>query len=368
VNLNPPKFILSGGGTGGHIFPAVAIANAIRDTWPNAEILFVGAKGRMEMEKVPAAGYKIIGLEIRGLQRKLSWANLTLPITLIKALRKAGKIIDEFKPAVAIGVGGYASGALLFMATRKKIPTLIQEQNSYAGITNKLLGKRVNTICVAYPGMDKFFPASKITISGNPVRKELLIPIGHSEALKFFGLSVDKPTLLVVGGSLGARSVNESILSALPALKEHGIQLIWQTGSPFKEKAEKALLEIDCPGFVTRAFIPEMQMAYAAADLVVSRAGALAVAEIALLGKAAILVPFPFASEDHQTSNAKALSEEDAAVLIADKDASVQLMPAILELMKDESRRNRLAQGVKKFGKPDATNIIVEEIKKLISK
>lgn len=366
--MNPPKFILSGGGTGGHIFPAVAIANALRDNWPNAEILFVGANGRMEMEKVPAAGYKIIGLNIRGIQRKFSLSNLTLPLTLFKALVKAGKIIDEFKPAVAIGVGGYASGALLFMATRKNIPTLIQEQNSYAGVTNKLLGKRVNKICVAYPGMEKFFPKSKLVLSGNPVRKDLIHPIGRAEALKFFGLSADKPSLLVVGGSLGARSVNESILAALPSLHAQGIQLIWQTGTPFKEKAEEALKTGNYDGFVTRAFIPEMQMAYAAADLVVSRAGALAVAEIALLGKAAILVPFPFASEDHQTSNAKALSEHGAAVLIADKDAAAQLQTAILELMQDEKRRSELGSEAKKFGKPDATEVIVNEIKKLMER
>lgn len=365
--MKQPKFILSGGGTGGHIFPAVAIANALKETYPDAEILFVGANGKMEMEKVPAAGYKIIGLDIRGIQRKLSPKNLSLPIVLLKAMRRAGKIVDDFKPAVAIGVGGYASGALLYMASRKKVPTLIQEQNSYAGITNKILGKRVNTICVAYPGMDKFFPKSKLVLSGNPVRKDLLQPVSRESALQFFGLSADKPTILVVGGSLGAKSVNESIRAALPSLREQGIQLIWQTGNPFREQAEAALKETYSEGFVTRAFIPEMQMAYAAADLVVSRAGALAVAEICLLGKASVLVPYPFASEDHQTKNARALADENAAVLIPDHQAVTQLEPAIHDLLDNPEKRGALSTQVKKFGKPDATDIIVKEVQKLMA-
>jgi UDP-N-acetylglucosamine--N-acetylmuramyl-(pentapeptide) pyrophosphoryl-undecaprenol N-acetylglucosamine transferase len=363
------KFILSGGGTGGHIFPAVAIANALKAEFPNCEILFVGANGRMEMEKVPAAGYKIIGLDIRGIKRSLSLSNLTLPFAFIKALGDSKKIIKDFKPTVAIGVGGYASGALLYAATKQGIPTLIQEQNSYAGITNKLLGKRVNRICVAYEKMDRFFPASKIVITGNPVRHEIVDAIGKVEPGRaHFGLSANKITVLVVGGSLGALSINESILQALPRLKEANIQLVWQTGTGFAPKAEEAIKNLNHADFQTHAFIKQMDLAYAAADIVVSRAGALAVAELAILGKASILVPFPFASEDHQTMNAKALSDHNAAIRIADADARTQLVNELLRLVGDQAECSRLATEIKRFGKPHATEAIVEQVKSLISK
>jgi len=367
VKMQSHRFILSGGGTGGHIFPAVAIANALKAEYPNCQILFVGAKGRMEMEKVPAAGYEIVGLDIRGLKRSFSLSNLSLPFTVLKALRTAGKIISDFKPTVAIGVGGYASGALIYMAAQKGIPCLIQEQNSFAGITNKLLGKRVKKVCVAYDGMEKFFPASKIVITGNPVRQDILnTKISQVEARKHFGLDENKPTLLVVGGSLGAKSINESIYAALSIFVEAGIQLIWQTGQSFAADAMAGIKNLPNSGFKTHAFIKEMDVAYAAADLVVSRAGALAVAELSLLGKASILVPYPFASEDHQTMNAKALSDQNAAVLIADSEAGQKIPVEVLRLIKDETARMALGVAIKDFAKPDATKAIVEEIKKLI--
>ncbi|MEX1187649.1 MAG: undecaprenyldiphospho-muramoylpentapeptide beta-N-acetylglucosaminyltransferase [Bacteroidia bacterium] len=362
-----PKFILSGGGTGGHIFPAVAIANALKAEYPSCEILFVGANGRMEMEKVPAAGYKIIGLNIRGLKRSFSVSNITLPFAVLKAVRTAGKIIADFKPTVAIGVGGYASGALLFMAARKGIPCLIQEQNSFAGITNKLLGKRVKTICVAYDGMEKFFPASKIVVTGNPVRQDILdAKVSKAEAKKYFDLDENKTTLLVVGGSLGAKSINDSILNALPQFKEAGIQLIWQTGKPFAADAMAGIKNLHVKGFTTHAFIKEMDVAYAAADLVVSRAGALAVAELSLLGKASILIPYPFASEDHQTMNAKALADKNAAVLIPDAEAFKRVPEEVLRLVANDVEREALASSIKDFARPGATRAIIDEINKLM--
>jgi UDP-N-acetylglucosamine--N-acetylmuramyl-(pentapeptide) pyrophosphoryl-undecaprenol N-acetylglucosamine transferase len=367
--MSSHKFILSGGGTGGHIFPAVAIANALKAEYPTCEILFVGANNRMEMEKVPAAGYKIIGLDIRGLKRSFSLSNLSLPFTLFKALRHAKRIISDFKPSVAIGVGGYASGALLYVAAKNGIPTLIQEQNSYAGITNKLLGKRVNRICVAYENMQRFFPASKIVLTGNPVRKEIIeAPNRVEEGRIAFGLNSEKVTVLVVGGSLGAKSINESVLKGLEQLEAANVQLIWQTGISFAPEAQAAIKNLNNPDFQTHAFIKEMDLAYAAADVVVSRAGALAVAELAIMGKASILVPFPFAAEDHQTMNARALSDHHAAIRIADLDASSQLVPEILRLVGNSDERIRLANAIRRFAKPNATEAIVEQIKTLIAK
>lgn len=366
--MSSHRFILSGGGTGGHIFPAVAIANALKTEYPGCEILFVGANGKMEMEKVPAAGYKIIGLDIRGIKRSFSMSNFTLPFTVLKALRKASKIISDFKPTAAIGVGGYASGALLLMAANKNIPCLIQEQNSYAGITNKLLGKRVDKICVAYDGMEKFFPKDKIVVTGNPVRQDIL-ESKHTKAdsLKHFGLEEGKLTLLIVGGSLGAKSVNTSILESLETFSEAGIQLIWQTGKPFAAEAMAAVKNQHHERFKTFAFISEMDKAYAAADIVVSRAGALAVAELSLLGKASILVPYPFASEDHQTMNAKALSDKNAAILIPDHQAQEKVVKEVMALVNDESKRKLLEKSIKDFGKPYATKAIVNEINTLIN-
>jgi UDP-N-acetylglucosamine--N-acetylmuramyl-(pentapeptide) pyrophosphoryl-undecaprenol N-acetylglucosamine transferase len=367
--MSSHRFILSGGGTGGHIFPAVAIANALKAEYPTCEILFVGANGRMEMEKVPAAGYKIIGLDIRGLKRSLNLSNLTLLFALYKALRHAKKIISDFKPSVAIGVGGYASGALLYVAANNGIPTLIQEQNSYAGITNKLLGKRVNRICVAYDNMQRFFPASKIVVTGNPVRKEIIDASDKvEEGRTALGLNSSKVTVVVIGGSLGAKSINESILASLEQLKAADIQLIWQTGTSFAPEAQAAIKNLKNPDFQTHVFIKQIDLAYAAADVVVSRAGALAIAELAIMGKACILVPFPFASEDHQTMNARALSDHQAAIRIADSEVSTQLVSEILRLVGNPDERIRLANAIKRFGKPNATEAIVEQIKTLIAK
>jgi UDP-N-acetylglucosamine--N-acetylmuramyl-(pentapeptide) pyrophosphoryl-undecaprenol N-acetylglucosamine transferase len=364
----PHKFIISGGGTGGHIFPAVAIANEIKAREKDAEILFVGANGRMEMDKVPAAGFKIIGLNIAGLKRSLSLSNLSVPIKLFRAILDAGKIIREFRPDAVIGVGGYASSAVLYAASRKKIPSLIQEQNSYPGITNKLLGSRVRTICVAYPGMEKFFPADKLVFTGNPVRQEITVQKGkRSEGHARFGLNPDKFTLLVVGGSLGARSINQSVARHLKKFHENGIQLIWQTGPAFLPEAEAAIRENGVEDQHAYDFIREMDLAYAAADLVVSRAGAIAVSELCIVGKPAILIPYPHAAEDHQTHNAMALVNQGAALLIKDQQAMTLLGDTVLQLYADEQRRNSLADNITALARTDAAGKIVDHIYKLIA-
>lgn len=361
------SFIVSGGGTGGHIFPAVAIANAIRKREPDAKILFVGANGKMEMEKVPAAGYEIVGLNISGIKRSLSLSNLMVPFKLWKALRHAAGILKSFKPDAVIGVGGYASGAVLYAATGKNIPTLIQEQNSFPGITNRILSKRVDKICVAYDGMEKFFPPKKIIITGNPVRSEILQPeINRTEAFKFFDLDETKFTVLVIGGSLGARSINEAIVNSVKRLTENGIQVIWQTGKGNAEQAKIAAAEAGTENNKVHEFIQRMDLAYACADLVVSRAGAIAVSELCLVKKPSILIPFPFAAEDHQTSNAKALSEKGAAMLIRDDQARDKLGMEILNLYSDEQKRNEMKAQIAAFARPDAAELIVDEIFKLI--
>lgn len=361
------SFIVSGGGTGGHIFPAVAIANAIRKREPEAKILFVGANGKMEMEKVPAAGYEIVGLNITGIKRSLSLSNLLVPIKLWKALRHASRILKSFKPDAVIGVGGYASGAVLYAATGKNIPTLIQEQNSFPGITNRILSKRVDKICVAYDGMEKFFPSKKIIITGNPVRSEILQPVvQRNEAFKFFDLDETKFTVLVIGGSLGARSINESMANSVKRLTENGIQVIWQTGKGNAEQAKIAASEAGTDNIKVHEFIQRMDLAYACADLVVSRAGAIAVSELCLVKKPSILIPFPFAAEDHQTSNAKALSEKGAAMLIRDDQAKDKLGMEILNLYSDEQKRNEMKAQIAAFARPAAAELIVDEIFKLI--
>ena len=361
------SFIVSGGGTGGHIFPAVAIANAIRKREPDAKILFVGANGKMEMEKVPAAGYEIVGLNISGIKRSLSLSNLFVPIKLWKALRHASSILKSFKPDAVIGVGGYASGAVLYSASGKGIPTLIQEQNSFPGITNRILSKRVNKICVAYDGMEKFFPPKKIIITGNPVRSEILQPeINRTEAFKFFDLDETKFTVLVIGGSLGARSINEAMANSVKRLTENGIQVIWQTGKGNAENAKNAASDAGTENVKVHEFIQRMDLAYACADLVVSRAGAIAVSELCLVKKPSILIPFPFAAEDHQTSNAKALSEKGAAMLIRDDQARDKLGMEILNLYSDEQKRNEMKAQIAAFARPDAAELIVDEIFKLI--
>jgi len=362
----PDKYIISGGGTGGHIFPAIAIANELKRRNPNAEILFVGAEGKMEMQKVPAAGYSIVGLNIRGIKRSLSFSNLMVPFLLIKALIKARKIIKSFKPSAVIGVGGYASGAILYAASMMGIPTLIQEQNSYPGVTNKILSKRVKSICVAYPGMERFFPGARVIMTGNPVRSEIInLNRKKEEALKRFHLGIDKFTLLVIGGSLGAKSINEALSLGIKRLTENGIQVIWQTGTPYNQEAQKQIQGIAKHDVCVMEFIPEMDMAYAAADLVVSRAGALAVSELSLVKKPCILVPFPHAAEDHQTHNAMSLVEKGAAMLIKDHQTKEQLIDAVLSLYADEEKRNAMQKNIAEMGTPDSTGAIVNEIESI---
>jgi len=338
------RVILSGGGTGGHIFPAVAIANVIKATAPAAEILFVGAKGRMEMEKVPAAGYPIEGLWISGLQRRLTTDNLMFPFKVLSSLYNARKIIKSFKPDVVIGTGGYASGPTLRMASWLGIPTVIQEQNSFPGITNKMLAAKADIICVAYEGMEKFFPASKIRLTGNPVRHDIEFNNNlKSEALKQYSLAEDKITLLVVGGSLGARTINQSIHAGLRILATDKIQLIWQTGKSYADQAAKAIQDIEGEGIVTMPFIMEMDKAYIASDIVVSRAGAIAISELCLTGKPSILVPSPNVAEDHQTKNALALSSRKAAILVKDSEAAATLISAITELASNIAEQKTLS-------------------------
>jgi len=360
------KVIISGGGTGGHIFPALSIADELRRKHPNVDILFVGAIGRMEMEKIPQAGYKIEGLNIAGLHRSLSLKNLSFPIKLVSSLLKAGKILDRFKPDVVIGVGGYASGPLLFMAQKKSIPTLIQEQNSFPGITNKLLAKRVNTICVAYEKLDNFFPKEKIVFTGNPVRANILnADHKREEALQHFGLDSGKPVLLCVGGSLGARSINQAVLAGYQKIIDAGYQLIWQTGKLFYSQNELDLKQLP-KEIVVQPFIREMDLAYAAADLVVSRAGALAITELCIVGKPAILVPSPYVSEDHQTKNAQALVSKHAAVMVSEADASTMLIEESIKLLNNAGKRAELSGKIREIARPLATEAIVNEIEKLV--
>ena len=363
------KVVISGGGTGGHIFPAIAIADAVRRRIPDAEILFVGAKGKMEMERVPKAGYPIEGLWISGIQRSLTLKNLAFPVKLLSSMAKARSIVRMFKPDVAVGVGGYASGPLLKVATSNKIPALIQEQNSYPGITNKLLARSVDKICVSYEGMDRWFPKDKIVMTGNPVRDEVVRLEGKKqEALEYFGLNPDKPVLLVIGGSLGARTINESISKNLDHFKNLGFQLIWQTGTSFADRAAEALQKLNYPGIVTSKFIDRMDLAYAVADAVVSRAGAMSVSEICLAEKAAILVPSPNVAEDHQTKNAKALADRDAAILVSDAEAGEKLGSTVEKLISDSALRTRLSANAAKLAHKNAAEKIADEVIKLAKK
>lgn len=357
------RVIISGGGTGGHIYPAIAIATAMKEIDPKVEFLFVGAEGKMEMEKVPKAGFNIIGLPIVGINRAHLLKNILFPIKLINSLRMAFQVLADFKPDVAIGVGGYASGPLLLAAWVKGIPFYIQEQNSFAGITNKALSGKAKHIFVAYPGMEKFFAKEKITLSGNPVRKDLIDISGKkAAAAKFFGLSDDKPTILIIGGSQGARSINQAILHGLDVLAQADIQIVWQTGISFESEAKAACEKFpQLPAFVS-AFIYEMDLAYSMADLVVSRAGALSVSEICLAGKPSILVPFPNAAEDHQTENAKSLVNENAAILITDSHAKENLVPTALKTLVDKKLLAELAENSFGMGKPKAAQQIAETI------
>ncbi|WP_242510041.1 undecaprenyldiphospho-muramoylpentapeptide beta-N-acetylglucosaminyltransferase [Hymenobacter persicinus] len=361
----PYRVIISGGGTGGHIFPAVAIANELRRRQPEAEILFVGANGRMEMTRVPEAGYRIIGLDIAGLQRRLTPQNLLFPVKVFRSVRKAGKLLEEFRPDAVVGVGGYASAPVLLAATSRGIPSLIQEQNSYAGLVNKLLSRRVDRICVAYAGMDKFFPADKLVVTGNPVRTEIASG-RRAEALEFFGLDPARKVLLVIGGSLGARTLNEATAAALPRLREAGVQLLWQTGKTYYAQAAEQAAPFRAAGLQALEFVQRMDLAYAAADVVVSRAGALSVSELCLTGKPSILVPSPNVAEDHQTKNAQALVSRDAAVLVTDAEAPARLYDDALALLADPTRQQQLSQNVLALAHPDATTTIVDELLKLI--
>lgn len=360
------KVIVSGGGTGGHIFPAIAIANKVKEKVPDAEVLFVGAEGRMEMEKVPAAGYKIIGLVISGLQRKLTPKNLSWPFKVIKAVNRSKKILKDFQPDVAVGVGGYASGPLLYAAAKKGIPTLIQEQNSYPGITNKILAKRVDRICVAYDNMNRFFPENKMILTGNPVREEVVKLEGKRErALEFFGLSADKPTLLVIGGSLGARTINHAIAANLQRFKEAGIQVVWQTGKSYITTAEQQVQDNGYDGIKAHQFINKMDYAYAVADVVVSRAGAMSVSELCLVQKPSILVPSPNVAEDHQTKNAMALVNHNAAVLVKDVEAVESLGDAVMNLVEKEEERQKLKKNIADLAFKNSVDAIAAEVLQL---
>lgn len=362
----PYRFILSGGGTGGHIFPALAIADEIKKQLPNAEILFVGAEGKMEMQKVPEAGYKIFGLPIAGIQRSLTLKNLSFPFKLLNSLRQAKKIVKNFKPDAVIGVGGYASGPTLRAASNLGIPCLLQEQNSYAGLTNKWLKKKVKQICVAYEGMDKYFPASKLNLTGNPIRKNLLDLPDRSKAMKSFDLDENKKTILVLGGSLGARTINESIAQNLDLLAKEDFQMLWQTGKLYHNEMLTRSENADKKQLKVLEFIKNMDEAYAAADIIITRAGALSVSELQVVGKPVIFVPSPNVAEDHQTKNAQALTQEDAALMVTDAQAVKELLPKAFELLKDTEKQKQLSENIKKMAKPKATENIVSIIFKMI--
>lgn len=357
------RFILTGGGTGGHIYPAIAIANELRRRFPDAEFLFVGAKDRMEMEKVPEAGYRIEGLWITGLQRKLTLKNLMFPIKLISSLMKANNIVSKFKPHAVIGTGGFASGPLLKMATAKGIPCLLQEQNSFAGITNKLLKDKVKKICVAYDGMDKFFPKNKIVKTGNPVRSDLVeLSVTKKDALEFFGLQSDKKTLLVLGGSLGSKRINELVADHLAYFKDLGLQVLWQCGKGYYELHKTN----DTADVKVHAFLNDMDKAYVAADFIISRAGAGAVSELCLVGKPIFFIPSPVVAEDHQTKNALFLVGHNAAVMIRERDLDEQFRTAFESVYNSPKRQAELSKNSKALALPNATADICDEIEKIL--
>lgn len=376
--MKETRIIVSGGGTGGHIFPAISIANAIRQLRPEAKILFVGAEGRMEMQRVPDAGYEIIGLPVAGFDRKRLWRNVSVLIKLIRSQWKARKIIKKFKPQVAVGVGGYASGPTLKMAATMGIPTLIQEQNSYAGVTNKLLAKQAKKICVAYEGMDRFFPQEKIILTGNPVRQTLVTEqVSREDAAKHFGLDPNCKTVLIIGGSLGARTLNETMIANLNMIQAHPeVQFIWQVGKIYIDQVKEALRaysgELVCnshiatmPNLYVNDFIKHMEYAYGIADLVVSRAGAGSISEFCLLGKPVILVPSPNVAEDHQTQNALALVRRDAALYVKDAEAKEQLVELAIETVKDNDKLQALNRNILEMALPDSAEIIAKEVLRL---
>lgn len=367
---NNKHYLVSGGGTGGHIFPALSIANEIRRRYPEAEILFVGAEGRMEMERVPAAGYEIKGLPVCGFDRKHLLRNVKVLFKLWKSIRLAKKILKDFKPDIAIGVGGYASGPMLKAAQKKGIPTLLQEQNSYAGVTNKLLAKNAKRICVAYEGMERFFPEDKIVLTGNPVRRNLLeCNATQEEARKAMGIDPEKATILIIGGSLGARTVNESIIGGLEKLgaAADDVQVVWQTGKFYDQQCKEALAKSGVKNVIQMPFISNMDMAYRAADLVISRAGASSISELQLLGKPSILVPSPNVAEDHQTKNALALANRDAAIMVTDAEAPEKLVDAMLAIVNDEDKLHSLSANVLRMALLNSAERIVDEVEKIIN-
>ena len=366
---NELRIIISGGGTGGHIFPAVSIANAIKAKRPDAKVLFVGAKGRMEMQRVPAAGYEIKGLPICGFDRKHLLKNFAVLFRIWKSQRMAKKIIKDFKPMAAVGVGGYASGPTLNVCASKGIPCLIQEQNSYAGVTNKLLAKKAQKICVAYEGMERFFPADKIIMTGNPVRQNVLsTTLTKEEARKKFGLDPEKKTILLVGGSLGARTINESVLQNLDIIEKSGVQFIWQTGKYYHESIVNQLKGKDLPMLKVTDFISDMGAAYQAADLVISRAGASSISEFCLIGKPVILVPSPNVAEDHQTKNAMALVNKDAAIYVKDADAPAVLIKKAVGIVENAQKLASMSENIKKLGLKNSADVIADEVIKLATK
>lgn len=360
------RVIISGGGTGGHIFPAIAIANALKESNPEIEILFVGATGRMEMEKVPQAGYKIIGLNIAGIQRSNVLKNIGLPIKLASSFIKAYQIVNSFKPHVAVGVGGYASGPILRTAAFCGVPTVIQEQNSYAGMTNKWLARNAHVICTAYPGMEKFFPKEKVVFTGNPVRKEITqINASREQAMAYYGLDSTRPTVLIVGGSLGARTINKSVEVALERIKTAEAQVLWQTGKMYYE--ECAIVSQGVSNLHAKMFLDRMDYAYTSADVIVSRAGALSISELQLIGKPVILVPSPNVAEDHQTHNAMALVNQRAAIMVKDDEARVNLITAAFDLLQNKTLQQELSANISRMAIPDAAKKIVEQILKVAS-
>lgn len=366
-NKQPYRLIVSGGGTGGHIFPAIAIANAFRERHPDAHILFVGAKGRMEMTRVPEAGYEIIGLWISGIQRKLTLSNLLFPVKLLVSYLRAAVIVRRYKPHVVVGTGGFASGPMMIAATRSGVPALIQEQNSFAGLANKQVADKVNKVCVAYDGMEKYFPASKIVITGNPVRKDILnVSEKTQQGRAHFGFDQSIKTLLIIGGSLGARTINESILAGVDKLIDAGVQVVWQTGKVYYDVVQAQLGKYDKRKLRVFDFLREMDLAYAAADVVISRSGALAVSELCIAHKPCILVPSPNVAEDHQTKNAMSLVGKDAAVMVSDKDARTTLVDEALKLLFDENRAKKLSENIALLARPSATEDIVDVIEGLL--
>ena len=361
------RVIISGGGTGGHIFPAIAIADEIKKRNPKAEILFIGAQGKMEMEKVPAAGYRIEGLTIVGFQRKLTFSNFLLPFKIIKSLLKARSILKEFKPQAVVGVGGYASGPTLQAATMLKLPTLVQEQNSFPGKTNKLLASKVNVLCTAYDGLDKFFPKEKIRLTGNPVRHDMVSIDGkREEAMNYYGFDSSKKTILIIGGSLGARTLNNALVQNIAEIARHDeIQILWQSGKLYYEQMLEIMNKEKVGSIKLVQFIDRMDLAYAAADVIISRAGAISVSELCLIGKPVVLVPSPNVAEDHQTKNAMALVNKNAAILVKDTEATQYLFSVVFQLMTDESRMMAYSSEIKKLAKPNATADIVNELEKI---